>query len=193
MTLAACALLAGPAFSQQSDGSTPPPAVQKSAQPVLMKTFNGWQVRCYNVATPAPCDMWEAVAFKESGQLAVSVSVTYAPSRDQHLIQIIVPLRVDFTKGAVLSSDTFTANPWKFNHCDRIGCYISVLADSRLIDALGHATNAKVTVVPYGDKAIALAFPLNGFTEAHSSMVELARSKTGGSSSAKPGTPDAPH
>ena len=180
----------------QTGGSHPPPAQpsgppqaqQNPAQPELMKTFDGWQVRCYPTSMAAPCDMWEAITYKNSDQLAVSVSIAYSPSRNVHLIQLIVPLRVDLSKGAVLAFDTFTANPWRFDHCDRIGCYVSAVVDDKLIDALAHGTIGKVTVVPYGAKQMDLQFPLTGFAEAHSAMIDLAHQKASGAPPA-PTTP----
>ena len=74
-----------------------------------MKTFGGWDVRCFPVSSPAPCDIWEAIAFKKGNQLAASVSVVYVPSRTEYLMQFIVPLGVDLAKGAKLVAGNFTS------------------------------------------------------------------------------------
>ncbi|GEM_PF-2191471 len=153
----------------------PPP--KKPITPTTMKTFSGWDVRCYPVQTPAPCDMWEAIAFKKGGQLAVSVSIVYVPSRDQHLLQFVVPLGIDLAQGAKLLTDSYTSEAWHFHHCDRIGCYVIVAEGNPVVDALKGHDAMKVHVVQFHGKPVDLNVPLKGFDEAHASMVELAKQK----------------
>ncbi len=157
----------------QADGQQP----RKPMTPTTMKTFSGWDVRCYPVQTPAPCDMWEAIAFKKGGQLAVSVSIVYVPSRDEHLLQFVVPLGIDIAKGAKVVTDTYTSETWHFHHCDRIGCYIIVPQGNPVIDALKTQSKMKVQVAQFHGKTIGLDVPLKGFAEAHESLVELAKQK----------------
>ena len=152
-------------------------APKKPITPTTMKTFSGWDVRCYPVQTPAPCDMWEAIAFKKGGQLAVSVSIVYVPSRDQHLLQFVVPLGIDLAQGAKLQTDSYTSEVWHFHHCDRIGCYVIVPEGNQVVDALKGHDAMRVHVVQFKGKPVDLNVPLKGFDEAHSSMVELAKQK----------------
>ncbi len=131
-TLAAVIVGATAASAQDADQQAP----KKQITPTVMKTFGGWDVRCYPVSTPAPCDMWEAIAFKKGGQLAVSVSIVYVPSRDDHLLQFIVPLGVDLAKGAKIVSPSYSSDTWPYHHCDRIGCYIVVPGGNGVVEAL---------------------------------------------------------
>jgi len=176
-TLAFAAM--GSAASAQDDSA---PAAQSQAPrkpitPTTMKTFAGWDVRCYPVQTPAPCDMWEAIAFKKGGQLAVSVSIVYVPSRDEHLLQFVVPLGIDLSKGAKLVTDSYTSEMWRYHHCDRIGCYVIVPQGNAIVDALKGQPSMKVRVVQFHGKSFDLSVPLKGFDDAHAAMVELARQK----------------
>jgi len=102
--LTVCVLAASPVLAQDAPSGDQPQqqqaAPRKPVTPTVMKTFGGWDVRCYPVSSPAPCDMWEAIAFKKGGQLAVSISIVYVPSQDSHLMQLIVPLGVDLASGA---------------------------------------------------------------------------------------------
>lgn len=172
------------ALAQNDGGQQQQP--RKQMTPTTMKTFAGWDVRCYPVQTPAPCDMWEAIAFKKGGQLAVSVSIVYVPSRDEHLLQFVVPLGIDLTKGAKVKTDAYTSEAWHYHHCDRIGCYVIVPQGNPVVDAIKSQSKMKVEVVQFRGKAIDLDVPLKGFNEAHNSLVELARQKTGGNNAAAP-------
>jgi len=175
---AACAaalVFAGSSALAQDQGQQQAP--KKPITPTTMKTFSGWDVRCYPVQTPAPCDMWEAIAFKKGGQLAVSVSIVYVPSRDEHLLQFVVPLGIDLSKGAKLVTDSYTSEMWRYHHCDRIGCYVIVPQGNAIVDALKGQASMKVRVVQFHGKSFDLSVPLKGFDEAHASMVELAKQK----------------
>lgn len=175
---AALAVTGSAALAQ--DDSAPPAqsqAQRKPITPTTMKTFSGWDVRCYPVQTPAPCDMWEAIAFKKGGALAVSVSIVFVPSRNEHLLQFVVPLGIDLPKGAKLVAGGYTSEMWRYHHCDRIGCYVIVPQGNAIVDALKGQPDMKVRVVQFHGKSFDLNVPLKGFDEAHDAMVELARQK----------------
>src|SRR5262249_585166 len=112
--LALIAVAATPVLAQDAQQQ----AAKRPTGPQIMKTFGGWDVRCFNVATAAPCDVWEAIAFKKGGNLAVSVSVVYVPSQNRHLMQFIVPLGVDIAKGAKLTAGSYSSDTMPYHHCD---------------------------------------------------------------------------
>lgn len=159
--------------------------------PSETKPFGDWTVRCFPVKTPSPCDMFELLANKKTGQRVMSVSIAYLPGTDRHVIQIAVPLGVMIQKGLVLSSDTFTAPVFHYRRCDRGGCYVEMVFDNQAVDALKGSTSAKIEVVALGGKTFDIPFSLNGFGDAHGAMVDLARKKTG-SSAPSDATPPAP-
>jgi len=166
------------------------PQQRKPMSPTTMKTFSGWDVRCYPVQSPAPCDMWEAIAFKQGGQLAVSVSIVYVPSRDAHLLQFVVPLGIDLQKGAKGMVGGYTSDTWKFHHCDRIGCYIIVQDGDAIVNAMRGADQLKVQVTQFHGKSADLTVPLKGFGEAHAALVEFAKQKaTSGAAAPAPAAP----
>lgn len=167
-------------------------AAKRPAGPQIMKTFGGWDVRCFSASTAAPCDVWEAIAFKKGGNLAVSVSVVYVPSQNRHLMQFIVPLGVDVAKGAKLMAGSFTSDVMTYHHCDRVGCYFGVGDGNVLVDAMKGQSTLKVRVSQFRGKSIDLAVPLKGFEDAHSAMVELAKQKAGKPSAPEAATPAAP-
>jgi invasion protein IalB len=180
VALALSALAATPVLAQDAPDQAQQQqqaAPRKPITPTVMKTFGGWDVRCYPVSSPAPCDMWEAIAFKKGGQLAVSISIVYVPSQDNHLLQLIVPLGVDFAARAKVLTDTYTSDAWPYHHCDRIGCYIVVPQGNAVVEALKDQAVMKVRVTQFRGKSIDLAVPLKGFGDAHNAMVELAKQK----------------
>jgi invasion protein IalB len=174
------------ALAQDSSSQAPaqPPKSQqqqakKPITPVVMKTFGGWDVRCYPVTVPAPCDAWEAIAFKKSNTLAVSVSVVYVPSQDQYLMQFIVPLDVDLAKGASIVAGSFKSPALPYHHCDRIGCFFGVSQAAPIVNAFKSQKSMKVHISLFRSKSVDIAVPLKGFDEARSAMVELAKQKAG--------------
>ncbi len=183
--LGAALAASSPAFAQdqqddQSQQQQQAPGRPAPMKPSYVKTYGGWDVRCYPVNSPAPCDMWEAIAFKKGGQLAVSVSIVYAPSQDRHLIQLILPLGVDFAKGANLIAGGYTSPGFKYHHCDRVGCYVEIPDGNAVVQAMSGVADMKVRITQFHGKSVDLGVPLKGFGEAHTAMVDLAKQKTSG-------------
>jgi invasion protein IalB len=175
---AALAACGSSALAQDDGGAQQQQQARKPITPTTMKTFSGWDVRCYPVQAPVPCDMWEAIAFKKGGQLAVSVSIVYVPSRDIHLLQLVVPPGVDFAQGAKIVTASYSSEAWKYHHCDRIGCYVIVQDGNPVVEALKSQPDMKVRVVQFRGKSIDLNVPLKGFNDAHNMLVELAKQKS---------------
>ena len=191
-TLAALAFAATPVVAQENAPAAQQQAPKKPQGPTIMKTFGGWDVRCYPVSSPAPCDVWEAIAFKKSNQLAASVSVVYVPSRDEFLMQFIVPLGVDLPKGVKLLADNFTSPVLPFHHCDRIGCFVGVGGGNEIVNALKGQDMMKIHVAFFRGKSVDIGVPLKGFTDARNEMVELAKQKAVSAAPASPPTSTTP-
>jgi invasion protein IalB len=152
--------LAGSPVLAQDSPAAQPQAPKKPVGPTIMKTFGGWDVRCYPVSSPAPCDIWEAIAFKKSNRLAASVSVVYVPSRDDYLMQFIVPLEVDLAKGAKVVAGNFTSPALPFHHCDRIGCFVGAAGGKAIVDALKDQSTMKLRVTFFRGKSIDIGVPM---------------------------------
>jgi len=169
------------------------PAPGAPLQPSETKTFGDWTVRCYPIASPSPCDMYELLANKQNNQRVMSLSIAYMPSGDKHVIQIAVPLGILIPKGLVIESDTFTSQALHYRRCDRGGCYVEMLFDNGAVNALGTATGpAKIKIVADSGKVFEIPFSLNGYADAHGAMVDLARKKTAGKPAEAPAAPAAP-
>jgi len=185
--LAAFSLLATVTAQAQGTASTPA-AANKPVQPSETKEFGDWTVRCYPVASATPCEMIELLVNKKSGRRVLGVLVIYNQAQNQSLMQIALPLGVMLQNGAVLSSDTYTSGVLHYRICDMQGCYALAPLGNDAIESLGRATKAEMKIVSVDGKKFNIAFSLNGFTAAHSALLELTRKKSSGASSPA-GTP----
>jgi invasion protein IalB len=155
------------------------PAPTAPLTPSETKTFGDWTVRCYPIATPSPCDMYELLANKQTNQRVMSLSIAYMPAGDKHVIQIAVPLGVFIPTGLVIESDAYTSPMMPYRRCDRAGCYVESLFDNTAVTSLGSATgSAKIKIVADGGRVFEIPFSLKGYADAHGAMVDLARKKT---------------
>jgi invasion protein IalB len=170
LALAQGALAAAkPAAAQPAQGQAPAASETKA--------FGDWTVRCFAVSSPSPCEMLEIRVAKKTGQRVLAVLIAYVPSRDASVIQLAVPLGVALQNGLVLASDTFTSPVMHYSRCDIQGCYVQNVIDNGTLDALGRATKAQLQIVFVDGRKIALPFSLDGFTAAHSALVDLAKAK----------------
>src|SRR5476651_676810 len=161
------------------------PAPTAPLAPSETKTFGDWTVRCYPIASPSPCDMYELLANKQTNQRVMSLSIAYMPAGDKHVIQIAVPLGIFIPNGLVIESDTYTSHVMPYRRCDRAGCYVERLFENADVTSLGSAAgSAKIKIVADNGKVFEIPFSLKGYADAHGAMVDLARKKT-----AKPSTP----
>jgi invasion protein IalB len=194
-TLAGALALGILSFGSASSQTAPAGGDAAPVQPSETKPFGDWTVRCYPVKTPSPCDMFELLANKQSGQRVLSVSIAYMPSGDRHVIQIAVPLGVSIPRGLVLTSDAYTSPALHYRRCDRGGCYVEMLLPNETITSLASAgTQAKIRIFAVTGKAFEIPFSLNGFGDAHNAMQDLARKKVAGNDTVAPApvTPAAP-
>ena len=185
-TLLAAAFSLG-ALSLAATAATAP------VQPSETKTFADWTVRCFPVNSPSPCDMFEMLANKQTGERVMSLSLAYMPNGDRHVIQIAVPLGVSLTKGATIMADAYTSQALPYRRCDRGGCYVEMLLGADAVTALSSSNGAaRIRIFADGGKAFEIPFSLKGFGDAHGAMVDLARKKVAGGGKPAPAAPAAP-
>ncbi|HVZ70720.1 MAG TPA: invasion associated locus B family protein [Rhizomicrobium sp.] len=166
---AALSLCATPVFAQAQ--AAPP-------KPDVSKQVGDWLVRCYPVQSPSPCDMFELLAQKKTGNRVMSISLAYAPKAGKYVVQIAVPLGVELKKGLVIKAGEYASPAMQFRRCDRGGCYVEGLTDTGLMDALAQNGEAgKATISSTEGRSLDISFSLRGFGDARNQMVELARQK----------------
>jgi invasion protein IalB len=146
------------------------------------KMFGDWAVRCYASANVSPCEMQELVTQNKTGERVMSTSIAYAPAQNRYVLQLTVPLGVSLAKGARIVAQGYNGAPMAFRRCDRGGCYVEGLIDTKTLDALAAASGpGKIEITSPDGRTIDLPFSLNGFVEARRTMTDLAREKSSGS------------
>jgi invasion protein IalB len=160
--------LAAPAPAQNQA-----PAANKPMEPSETKNFGDWTVRCYPPAAKVPCEMIELLVNKKTGRRVLGLLIVYNKEKDQHVMQIAMPLGVLVQTGAVLSTDTFTSPVLRYRLCDLQGCYAVTGLDDAAIKAFGRATKAEMQIVSAEGKRFKLGFSLNGFTAAHDALLQM--------------------
>jgi len=160
-------LACGAAFAQQAPAARPD-----------VKTVGDWQVRCFPVNNPNPCDVYQELDNNSTHQRVLSLSLAYAPSMNRHLLQVTAPLDVSIQKGLTIQTDSFTSPVLKYRMCTREGCFVQIAPDNAMIEALAKSgPDAKVNIVGDDGKTYSIKFSLKGFSAAHDDMVSQARVK----------------
>src|SRR5579863_6660389 len=164
------------AGSAQAQGNAPA-APAKPEQ----KQFDDWQVRCFPIQSPSPCDMFQEVANPQRNQRILAISIAYVPSMDRYALQVTVPLGVSLPKGLSMQTDSYTSPTLHYRRCDRDGCYVETGVDKGLIEGIARSSpDAKAKVNITGDsngKNVGITFFLKGFAAAHDDMVSESRVK----------------
>jgi invasion protein IalB len=171
------ALASGAAMAQ---GAKPAADAAGAAAPKgpEVKTVGDWQVRCFPIQSPSPCDIYQELDDQRARQRVLSFSIAFVPSLNRHGIQITVPLEVSIPRGLIIQTDSFTSQPLKYRYCDRTGCFVQMPIDNATIEAMSKSGEAaKVRVFADSGKAYDIKFSLKGFAAAHDSMVEQAKAK----------------
>jgi invasion protein IalB len=154
------------------------PAAPASNKPEV-KTIQDWAVRCFPVASPSPCDMFQELDNQRTGQRVVSMSVAFYPALNRHALVIAVPLEVSIPAGLKLQTSTYTSPMLKYRRCDRNGCYVEMAVENGVIEALARSSGdgGKIAIAADSGKVYNLAFSLKGFAAAHDDMATQARAK----------------
>jgi invasion protein IalB len=155
------------------------PAAPAAAKPE-QKQFDDWQVRCFPVQSPSPCDMFQELLNQQRNQRILSMSIAYVPSLDRYALQVTVPLGVSIPKGLTIQTDSYTSPVLRYRRCDREGCYAETGVDKTLVEGIANSSpdgKAKVNIVVDNGKGYGLTFFLKGFAAAHDDMVSEARAK----------------
>ena len=160
-------LACGSAYAQQAPVARPD-----------IKTVGDWQVRCFPVNNPNPCDVYQELDNQNTHQRVLSLSLAYTPSINRHLLQVSIPLEVSIQKGLTIQTDSFTSPVLKYRMCTREGCFVQIAPDNAMIEALAKSgPDAKINITGDNGKTYSIRFSLKGFSAAHDDMVSEARVK----------------
>jgi invasion protein IalB len=159
------------------------------------RQFGDFQVRCFPVQGGSPCDMFEQVRNRDTGQPLINFSIVFIPSSSRYLMVLGVPLGVSLQKGVGITSNAITSPiQMKFRRCNTEGCFVEVGLNEDVIQAFKKSSGeGKVILTADGeDKAREFPISFNGFTAAHDNMVEQNRAKSKPAVAAPAAAPAAP-
>jgi invasion protein IalB len=180
LSLLVLAAMSGAAAAQPAVGA-PPAKPAAAAAPAAAagspQRFGDFIVRCANIKSVAPCDLYEERVQKDTGRRVIGFSIGFMPSQSRYIMQVVVPLGIDVGKGITITDGKFTSPALPVRRCDQTGCFSEVQVDKSLIDAFSKMGEAKIQVTADGGKAFPFTFSFNGFSAAHDSMVAQNRAK----------------
>jgi invasion protein IalB len=144
------------------------------------RQFGDFQVRCFPGQGGSPCDMFEQVRNRDTGQVLISFSIAYLPANNRYVMMLGVPLGVALQKGLAITSNAIQAPiVMKFRRCDRTGCFVEVGLNEDVIEAFKKSgSGGKIILTADGeDKPREFPISFNGFSAAHDNMVEQSKAK----------------
>jgi len=185
LSLLALGAMSGAAAAQPAVGgpaakaapAKPAAAAAPAATGAPAQRFGDFIVRCANVKSVAPCDLYEERVQKDTGRRVIGFSIGFMPSQSRYIMQVAVPLGIDVGKGITVTDGKFTSPVLPVRRCDQTGCFSEVQVDKSLIDAFSKMGEAKIQVTADGGKAYPFTFSFNGFSAALDSMVAQNRAK----------------
>lgn len=175
MVLLALALGVVPAQAQEeavapAETAQPPAA---APQPVesnvdLSEPHGKWNVRCFRVELPTPCDILQVGTNPETQQRVHFASIAYNPFQNNYPAQIGVPLGVALSRGLTLNAGEGTISGVRFSRCERDGCYVELTLPTPTVMALQALTaDTTISVVVYGTgEEITMPISVDGFNAA---------------------------
>jgi invasion protein IalB len=147
----------------------------------VVQPVGSWTVRCAQVTvkSPAPCEMLQVRADPTSKKPVLQFSIAYVPSRDAYAFQIITLNGVALARGLTLAAGDHSLNAAKFTRCEQNYCFVELLADTAMVNALQNmGKETTVTVYAYGsNKEFKYTVPLTGFAEAVDRVKTFARDR----------------
>ena len=165
LALVAVLLIAGaPSGVDAATAKSPAAAPQPAANSAVTGKFGDWEVRCFSVPSPAPCDMVQLLTQKNTGSRVMSLSIAYAPGSNRHLVQFVLPLGVSACLRALaLIAGAYTSPRLLYRRCNKTGCFVEGAIDEAVIGAMGNSgTQAKMMVMSDNGKPFSIPFSLRG-------------------------------
>lgn len=154
--LLGCLLLAGPALAQLE----------------VRQSFDAWQIQC---ETPEGsqvelCALVQHVAAVDRPNVELRITVVRTLDGGGHILRVIVPLGVLLEGGLGLRVDDTDVGTADFAICLPSGCYVEMIMDQALIDALSAGETAWFVIFQTPDEGIGIPVALSGFAEGFAAL-----------------------
>jgi invasion protein IalB len=166
---------AGGPLGQTTTAPTPP------AEPgIEVQQFQDWAVRCGQPAEGGQraCEMVQQRQ-DEQGQTVLAIAVGNIPNAPDPGMLIILPLGIWLPPGVILRVDNGEEVPARIERCERRGCQVELLLESKVLTLLKSGREVNVLFQIYDEQGqtrlVGVPFSLLGFTAA---LDEVVKSKS---------------
>ena len=122
-----------------------------------------WRVECSGDGKTLDCRAVQQVFQRETRQLVVSVLVRPAADGKRAAMVITLPLGLNLTEPVLVKVDNGTAEKHPIQTCTNIGCFASLTANERLVNAMRGGSDLKITFQDANKKPVEMSLPLLGF------------------------------
>ncbi len=122
-----------------------------------------WRVECTGDGKTLDCRAVQQLFQRETRQLVLSVLARKAPDPKGALLQIQMPLGLNLTEPIQIKVDNGNAEKHPIQTCTNTGCFASLTANERLVNAMRGGSDLKIIFQDANKKPIEMAVPLLGF------------------------------
>ena len=134
-----------------------------SAPAASAQDVAAWRVECTGDGKTLDCRAVQQLFQRETRQLVLSVAVRKAGDPKAALIAIQMPLGLNLTEPILIKVDDGQPERQPIQTCTNTGCFASVTAPERLVNAMRTGKELKITFQDASKKPIELSVPLLGF------------------------------
>ena len=149
-----------------------PQADRAAAQPVVQNAFEAWQIQC---ETPTGmdvelCALVQSVFDQTRPNVTLRVTIVRTIDGGGHILRVAVPLGVLLDGGLGLRIDDTDIGTADFARCLPSGCYVEMIMDQGLIDAMSSGETAWFVIFQTPDNGIGIPVDLAGFAAGFSAL-----------------------
>lgn len=175
LTIAATAILAGPAFSQTAEGTSEADAQPQDVQigqTYIREAISDWNIRCIRgegARAEDTCQLYQLLVDASENPIS---EFTLLPAPEESdvaaLITVITPLETVLTEGLILAIDDVALPPRPFIWCNQTGCFSRFGVSQEEVESMKRGAVATVSIVALAapQRRIEVTASLRGFTAA---------------------------
>ncbi len=114
--------------------AAPPAATQET----VGQSFENWTIRCETDGPEAsgPCFVSQSISLKQGRQRVLSIDIGFAPTNQQAVALLTLPLGISLPPGASLRVDAERERRFAIERCELSGCRGGLIIDNELLGML---------------------------------------------------------
>src|SRR5215510_2457579 len=130
---------------------------------VAAQDVAAWRVECTGDGKTLDCRAVQQLFQRETRQLVLSVAVRKAADPKAALMAIQMPLGLNLTEPILIKVDAGQPERQPIQTCTNTGCFASMTAPERLVNAMRTGKELKITFQDASKNPIEMSVPLLGF------------------------------